>query len=519
MASPRALLVVVFAAACWKVDAANGTLQCNPNGSRACPFGYHCATDGTCWHDGQNPGGPKHRGDPCLPADSCDTGQCVDGYCCDSACGDPCSACNVSGLLGICSPVPVGMAPVHSTCNLQDVSSCGRDGLCDGAGMCELWPAGTACVAGSCAAGRATPPSRCSGAGACVPAATVDCDPYVCRPDGTACFDSCTDSTQCLAPNPCNTSGSCGPKSLGGSCANGTDCKSGNCADGVCCDMPQSACNGCQACNVTGSEGHCTNATVGTDPHNACPVSSCGNKCDGNGACRPAPARTLCAGTGTCTNGPNIIFGQYQSASVTGRLCDGVSVGSCPGTSSISCNPMTCTTDLTACRSQCGVDADCLYGNFCSAGQCLGIKPYNSDCTRDFECSHRVCVNGKCLECRTSEDCVYASGDVCDTATHHCNACTSSPECSAAGRGNTCMGSSPLYCACTDSSQCTNPSAPRCTNTGGPEYCLCGMNNVCLPGLICSDNTTSGTCKVRTGFPCVTNTVCFSGVCSNGVCG
>lgn len=50
-------LCVIFASAgCFSPEYSNGSLQCQ-SGSHPCPDGYHCATDNTCWKNGQDPAG------------------------------------------------------------------------------------------------------------------------------------------------------------------------------------------------------------------------------------------------------------------------------------------------------------------------------------------------------------------------------------------------------------------------------------------------------------------------------
>jgi hypothetical protein len=42
------------AAGCYKLDLGNGQLKCAVP-DRKCPDGFHCATDGYCWKNGQDP--------------------------------------------------------------------------------------------------------------------------------------------------------------------------------------------------------------------------------------------------------------------------------------------------------------------------------------------------------------------------------------------------------------------------------------------------------------------------------
>jgi hypothetical protein len=59
-------LVCLMLAGCYSPNPASGKLKCSV-GDNKCPEGYHCASDGTCWKNGQDPGGgggglAAHRG-------------------------------------------------------------------------------------------------------------------------------------------------------------------------------------------------------------------------------------------------------------------------------------------------------------------------------------------------------------------------------------------------------------------------------------------------------------------------
>jgi hypothetical protein len=60
----------------------------------------------------------------CTSDGQCQGGRCVDGVCCDLPCTGPCQACDVSGHIGTCWPIPSGQAP-H-----------GQRGACAGSGAC-----------------------------------------------------------------------------------------------------------------------------------------------------------------------------------------------------------------------------------------------------------------------------------------------------------------------------------------------------------------------------------------------
>lgn len=258
--------------------------------------------------DGATPGG---LGWPCDDPSQCQNGTCVDGYCCDSFCaGDPatlCHACNVPGAEGHCTVALAGTDP-HQNCEPDAVATCGKDGLCDGAGACRLYAAGTTCGAAACTAGHQSFAPACDGNGTCAPTGGVDCYPYTCN--GAVCGTSCTPpAAGCQPPAVCDPTGSCGKRGDGQTCQNGSDCQSGNCAQGVCCDQ---ACTGaCVACNLPGVVGTCTPLPGGTQ----CAPGACSGDatvspraCDGNGTCLPGTSQS-CAPY-TCNKATNVCYGR-----------------------------------------------------------------------------------------------------------------------------------------------------------------------------------------------------------------
>src|SRR4029079_4633009 len=118
--------------------------------------------------------------------------------------------------------------------------------------------------------------------------------------------------------------------SIGLTCTTGSQCASGFCANGVCCDT---ACtNQCQACNLTGSVGTCSNKTAGTtcNDSNACTtgetcqagactggttVTCTTDQCHTIGACVPA---TGCPAPVNKTNGTTC---NDANACTTGETC------------------------------------------------------------------------------------------------------------------------------------------------------------------------------------------------------
>jgi hypothetical protein len=80
----------------------------------------------------------------------------VDGVCCDAACGSLCSACTQArtGVQnGRCAPVRPGTDP-DNECRRDEPSSCGQDGMCNGAGACRNHADGTPCGTTCCDRGQ-----------------------------------------------------------------------------------------------------------------------------------------------------------------------------------------------------------------------------------------------------------------------------------------------------------------------------------------------------------------------------
>lgn len=523
----KLLALALLAAGCFTANPTDGKLKCFSDPARACPANYHCASDNTCWRDGNDPDlgvsddaavGTRQKGDTCSAAEGCAAGlTCVDSICCNNACGDACMACNVPGLLGTCSPVPAGSMPAHSTCNAESQASCGRDGACDGSGKCRNW-FNVVCKTGSCTAGMGIGDSRCDGKGACVAPAAIACDPYKCNSAGTACLGSCTVDGDCVMPNPCNltvTPGSCGPKNNGLPCTKTADCKTGNCVDTVCCDTAAGMCNGCRACNLPLNEGKCTNVPMGQDPHSACTGVVCAaGGCNSTGTCTVAPNTTACQVT-TCANN-DLALGQYGSTTANTKFCDGVTTGVCGGSASVApCSGrFTCASSI-ACRQSCVAHSDCIRVAFCNAGACDFRAINGMPCTSDAGCVSRVCVGNVCRACRTSRDCMAAgNGPICSA--NACGDCQNGPECSAAGWGSVCDKTTipPFgYCACQNSGECSNGTSNTCSSGTVPTCTCngitCGIGQVCV----------AGTCKNGQGFPCVVGGDCASSACNSGVCG
>jgi len=106
----------------------------------------------------------------------------------------------------MCLAIAAGKSDPHAVCKDSGAASCGKNGLCDGAGGCALYPAGVMCAAGNCRNATLVSPKRCDGKGACQTAPDVDCTPYRCDPSKTACYTSCVLTLQCSQHHTCTAS-------------------------------------------------------------------------------------------------------------------------------------------------------------------------------------------------------------------------------------------------------------------------------------------------------------------------
>ena len=95
---------------------------------------------------------------------------------------------HTGALDGQCKPVKVGTDP-DGNCKAMDASTCGFTGVCDGAGQCAKYKAGTVCKAASCSGSTHTAQGVC-GASGCAPGKTTSCD------DSNACTEDLCDAKQ-----------------------------------------------------------------------------------------------------------------------------------------------------------------------------------------------------------------------------------------------------------------------------------------------------------------------------------
>ncbi|MCC6213826.1 MAG: hypothetical protein IT376_03085 [Polyangiaceae bacterium] len=391
------------------------TCSASCTGQSDCAPGHYCAgstcvakvTDGTA----------------CSAALECASGFCVDGVCCDTACNGTCQSCaaatKTTGADGACGPAQEGEDP-HDDCPDDGAPSCDRNGLCDGAGQCQVYANGAPCGLTTCQGNTQTGFS-CDGAGTCNAQSQVDCGLYACL--GSSCRSTCAVDDDCAGAAFCEaTSGTCTQKRPNGeTCTEARTCSSGNCVDGVCCDA---SCDGqCEACDVATKLGTCS--PINGAPHGArvaCPGAAGGDPCEAR-TCDGTKSTTTCAGfvgievecrAESCAGG----------VETSGATCDGTGV--CPAERTKECEPYAC--GATACLTRCAADAECRGGARCevATGRCVSGATCDGDHTvtgvdgTTTDCSPYLCsADGSCkASCTVTEDCV--TGFVCDTGTSTC---------------------------------------------------------------------------------------------------
>lgn len=301
MRCSRVVLLALLFAGCFTPSYVNGTLKCEP-GTNACPDGYRCADDGTCWREGAAPdlsdngGGGADLGDSpdlagkanavtCMMDTECGSGHCVDGVCCDAACTGQCEACDTAAT-GTCSPVQGPPHGSRSAC-VGTGNTCG--GMCDGSTRTSCtYPSTTQVCGAAC-------DSHCDGAGTC-PSGSGSCpNGYACG-SGT-CKTSCQNTTDCQ-PNFMCAAPNCVriPES---DCLDGLD----NNGDGkIDCDDPTCTTVSCVAAPGTGNE-------LGLMNQSTCGATGYGIKEPQNqGLSMPSCSGCSCSSSLVCTEAVRLYF-------------------------------------------------------------------------------------------------------------------------------------------------------------------------------------------------------------------
>jgi MYXO-CTERM domain-containing protein len=447
-------------------------------------------------------------GQPCQSPGQCpqidpkDPGSrhCVDGVCCESACSGPCLACSAAkkggGADGSCGPLPADTDP-DNECPEDPESSCGRTGVCNGQGACQVYPEGTLC-ARSCEVGTAVE-GACK-QGSCSLAVTP-CGLHACDSEAGVCRSGCSTGAHCSAAAFCDPQTSlCTPKkAVGAPCAAADTCQSGHCVDGVCCS---NACaEPCFACAKAlqgpgGADGSCLPAQKGAvDPRGVCTDLPCLSRetCDGQGACQSYVEGDACS-TPKCVGDGSIGFRVARFACAQG-LC--ALEGPPESCGDFSCREGGC---LPACEGP----EDCSGKAYCAPDKtCAPRLPLGAPCAGGDQCQSGSCVDGVC--------CNDACEGPCGT-------------CKAPGQEGLCVPRTgqPL------------PGRPPCPGASPGAPCqerLCdglvvascqgwaGSSRVCHPGA-CSDGkeTSVARCDGKGSCGAPVERPCFPYACGEGAC-
>ncbi len=321
------------------VAGSTGTCSSIANGqdpASECSGAVSCNGAGAC--------GYFANGASCSLGAECTSGNCVDGVCCNTACSGTCQACNVAGSVGACSSIASGQDPANECAN----------GACSGAGTCksdngQACAAGSACLSGNCIDGVCCN-TTCSGTcQACNVAGSVGTCSNI--PFGQDPANECVGLVFC-------SMGACAPLGGGSICSQNAECASGNCVDGVCCNT---ACGGtCQACNLAGSNGTCTNIPANSDPSNECNGAT---NCNGAGACSLLAQGSACGAAGECSTG-FCVDGFCCNSACTG-LCK-----SCSGAYNLNGDGICGNIECADPQNECSGAATCVGNGTCGAN-CL----------------------------------------------------------------------------------------------------------------------------------------------------
>jgi len=344
----------------------------------------------------------------------------------------------------------------------------------------------------------------------------------------------------------------------GQTCGAHGDCTGKLCVDGYCCN---STCTSiCQACDVSGSLGTCSNVTG--VPHST--RGDCGTYvCQGGGATCPTTCSSdsgcasgyYCSGT-SCVlkkdNGASCPTGGRECA--TGNCVDGVCcntacslgcqacdaagyVGTCSNVTGTPRSPRTCGSYLcvsgSSCPSSCTTDGQCVSGYYCNGTNCVAKKSNGTACpTGSHECTSTNCVDGYCCNSGCTSTC-----QACDVSSAF-GACTTVSGVPHGTRGTcgaySCQGASascPSSCSddggCASGYYCSGTTCVAKKSNGascpsGAHECSTGN---CVDGVCCDTacggqceacdvGASLGTCVAVSGAPHGTRTVCSgTGVC------
>ena len=448
-------------------------------------------------------------GTACSTGNACRSGLCVDGVCCESACAGSCESCldaETGAGDGVCAPVTAGTDP-GGDCADDGSPACTQNGLCDGAGACQMYPSASGCTPEPCAAGS-------------------DCASGVCA-DGICCDTDC--SSPCVACTAAKKGA--GIDGICEAVAADTDPDDGcpedpgfpaSCgADGLCDGMgncrgfatPMTQC-GATACNgnvVTGQlcdgAGTCQMNSMADCAPYVCEGSACTDSCSVDADCH---STGFCTAAGTCaTKMPSgDSCGRKEECAsgicVDGYCCNDACGGQCEACDAAGAEGV-CSAITGAPR---GGRPDCPAGTPdqpCTAASCDGAD--RTQCARfvgpEVECGPASCSDGVATlretcdgtgACSTTDpvDCApYAcDGDACGTAP-----CADDSDCDDQFRcddvSQECVARDASFCrgefTLVDPNGVEQSCEPyRCE--GSACVASCAATSDCSSGFICDDS-------------------------------
>lgn len=401
-----------------------------------CAITAHCeSATKTCEPD-------RATGVACSRSSECLSGSCVDGVCCSTPCDSICQACSAATKAsgdedGTCGPAKEGSDP-HNDCEDEPVSSCDRNGLCDGAGQCQLYAAGTLCQAPDCTGNSKTElfanAYSCDGSGTCGASNVVTCGLYMCASGG--CGTNCTEDGDCVEHAYCSGGSCVEKKDLGVQCSTSAECGAGFCVDGVCCNGPCD--QTCEACDVANAAGYCV--PVSGAPHGdreRCPSAPEGEPCRTRSC--DGVIRESCEGF----VGPSVMCREPACAdglATLAAVCDGK--GNCAETEQLKCEPFVCDGVSKACAVKCTSDAGCAPKFQCdtTVGDCVPRTGASCDGAHSLispdgtvtDCSPYICEGATCKpSCSSVLDCV--APNICDELSRACVPAAPNPVSDAGG--------------------------------------------------------------------------------------
>ncbi len=534
-----------------------------------------------------------------------DCGFCGGGMTCGG--GGTANVCG--GGSGSCTPITCGDA--RATCGIVPdgcggqlhCGYCGAGQTCGGAGT--AWQCGldsctpTTCAAAGANCGRL--PDGCGGyvdCGACAGSDTCGgggtpnvCGAGDCIPTGSCGSNDCgfvsdgcgaaLDCGGCAGTQICRLGATCvgaPPGSVGGSCAQGSDCLGGVCLTPSANGWPGGYCSAwCTTDDDCGTGNVCAEkngAGRGVCVAGCTTTADCGGRAGyacsdlgfGKRGCTPSGTGSggvgdPCTSVADCSGGQNAVC-VPAAGGMPGGYCT-VTCGSA-GTSCPSGSHCGFGTAGSVCVKSCTSTADCRSGYTCSdwdgdgTPECVASAPAGAPCTQDSDCGAGKCLTqgqtgwsgGYCTTtCASDSDCSTGSQCVTDNqGVHRCLAsCQTNQDCR---NGYACVadpttsgavcepyggGTGGIGDPCTSVADCSGGTKATCTtDTGGYPggYCstACASTDQCPSGSACvSSNGGTGNCEktcsadtdCRTGYTCQKdsqgNLVCSpGGISSSG---